>query len=163
MSVAFASQLVCVMKHKNPDPGGAASRDLEEQNADSSCSVCPSPDQWPKPHTKLLPSKQQRYMHGLCHAPHTPGATALIPFSFIYYLTLPHLNSQHKPWKFHQFHCLYPYLRQISSHHQGFCNLLVSHGKHFTGSRKLGTATEQSPPTVFHFPGLIRSATAGQM
>lgn len=91
----------------------------------------------------------------------TPGATASIPFSFIYYLALSHLNCEHEPSKSHQFHC--PYLRSISSHHQGFCNSLVSHHKHFTASRKLGTATEQSPPIVFHFPVWIRPAAAGQM
>lgn len=126
MSVAFLSQLVYSMIHKNQDPGDPGTRDPEEQNAHSSCSVCPSPDQWPGPHTKCsLPWPL------LCSP--TPGATALIPFSFIYYLALSHLNCQHELWKSHQFHC--PYLRSISSHHQGFCNSLGSHCKHFTGSR----------------------------
>lgn len=53
--------------------------------------------------------------------------------------------------------------RSISSHQQGCCNSSVSHHKHFTGSRKLGTATEQSPSVVFHFLGSISSDTAGQM
>lgn len=54
---------------KNQDPGDPATRDPEEQNAPSSCSACPSPDQWPGAHTKLFPPKWQRYIHGPCHAP----------------------------------------------------------------------------------------------
>lgn len=94
------------------------------------------------------PSKWQRYVPVPCHAP-PHLATALIPFSFIYYLFLSHLNRLHEPWKSHQFHC--PYLRSISSHHQGSCNSLVSHHKRVTGNRKLGTATEQSSSIVFSF------------
>lgn len=151
MSVAFLSQLVYPMIHTNQGAGDPATRVPEEQNAHSRCSVCPSPDQWPGPHTKLFPSSsafQVTEVHAspLSCSP-TPGATALIPFSFIYYLFLSHLSFQHEPWKPHQFHC--PCLRSISSHHQGFCNSLVPHHKHFTASRKIGTATEQSPSTVF--------------
>lgn len=94
------------------------------------------------------PSKWQRYVPVPCHAP-PHLATALIPFSFIYYLFLSHLNHLHEPWKSHQFHC--PYLRSISSHHQGSCNSLVSHHRRVTGNRKLGTAKEQSSSIVFSF------------
>lgn len=92
------------------------------------------------------PSKWQRYVPVPCHAPPHLD-TALIPFSFIYYLFLSHLNRLHEPWKSHQFHC--PYLRSISSHHQGSCNSLVSHHKCVTGNRKFGTATEQSSSIIF--------------
>lgn len=71
MSVAFLSQLVYSMRHKNQDPGGVATRDPEEQNAHSSCSACPSPDQQPGPHTKLFPSKCRGMCMALVMFPHT--------------------------------------------------------------------------------------------
>lgn len=94
----------------------------------------------------------------------TPEATALIPFSLIYLLFNP-FSFEQSAWgmKVSPIPLPISIYRSISSHHQGCCNSSVSHHKHFTGSRKLGTATEQSPSVVVHFLGLISSDTAGQM
>lgn len=149
--MAFRFQLVYSMIHTNQGPGDSTTRDPEEQNAHSSCSVCPSAHPWLGPHTKLFPSSSTFQVAEVCACPLSCSPTPGYCFNsfLIYFLFLSHLNHQHEPWKSHQFHC--PYLRSISSHHQGSCNCLVSHHKHITGNRKLGTATEQSSSTVCSF------------